>query len=201
MTSGPGLRPPAPSSRIFLPRYRVLLIDDEPSILKSLGDYFERLGHEVSRADAGKSGIAAFERVKPDVTVLDLKLPDMSGLEVLGALRRKNATVVMLTGYGEVETAVEAMRLGAENFLTKPVDMGHLAATVEKAAEKNQLRRENVELRARLAPNLKRRLLRWSAIVVLLAASALVGRWIGGERGEVRPAKPIPVPIDSMAGR
>jgi DNA-binding response OmpR family regulator len=180
-----------------LPRYRVLFVDDEPAILKSLGDYFEKLGHEVFRADTGKSGIATFERVKPDVTVLDLKLPDISGLEVLESMRRHNGTVLMLTGYGEVETAVEAMRLGAENFLTKPVDMGHLAATVEKAAEKNTLRRENVELRARLTPSLRRRLLRWSAVVVLLAASALVGKWIGGDR-ETRPSVPIPVPIDSM---
>ena len=179
-----------------MPRYRVLFVDDEPAILKSLGDYFEKLGHDVYRADTGKGGIAMFERVKPDVTVLDLKLPDVSGLEVLQAIRRNNAAVLMLTGYGEVETAVEAMRLGAENFLTKPVDMGHLAVSVEKAAEKNQLRRENVELRARLTPSFKRQLLRWSAVVVLLAASVLVGRWIGADRA--RPTLPIPVPIDSL---
>ena len=96
-------------------RYRVLFIDDEPAILRSLGDYFEKLGHDVYRADTGKAGIAMFERAKPDVTVLDLKLPDISGLEVLGTIRRQHATVLMLTGYGEVETAVEAMRLGAED--------------------------------------------------------------------------------------
>jgi DNA-binding NtrC family response regulator len=181
-----------------LARYRVLFIDDEPAILKSLGDYFEKLGHDVYRADTGKAGIAMFERVKPDVTVLDLKLPDITGLDVLKAVRRHNATVLMLTGYGEVETAVEAMRNGAENFLTKPVDMSHLAATVEKAAEKNQLRKENVELRARL-PNLRRRLIRWGALLILLAASIVVGRLIG--KGEDRPFSPIPVPIDSSSAR
>lgn len=181
-----------------MPRYRVLFVDDEPAILRSLGDYFEKLGHEVFRADTGKSGVAMFERVKPDVTVLDLKLPDISGLEVLQQLRRSNGTVLMLTGYGEIETAVEAMRLGAENFLTKPVDMGHLAATVEKAAEKAHLRRENVELRARLTPNLRRTLVRWSAIVALLIASVFVGKWIGADR-QPRPTVPIPVPIDSTA--
>jgi DNA-binding response OmpR family regulator len=179
-----------------LPRYRVLFIDDEPAILKSLGDYFEKLGHDVYRADTGKGGVVMFEKVKPDVTVLDLKLPDISGLEVLKDLRRHHATVLMLTGYGEVETAVEAMRLGAENFLTKPVDMGHLAATVEKAAEKNQLRRENVELRKRL-PSLRRLVVRWSVVVILLAASVFVGKWIGKE--EDRPLTPIPVPIDSTS--
>ena len=180
-----------------MPRYRILFVDDEPAILRSLGDYFQKLGHDVYRADTGKGGLALFERVKPDVTVLDLKLPDITGLEVLETIRRQNGTVLMLTGYGEVETAVEAMRLGAENFLTKPVDMAHLAVAVEKAAEKNQLRRENKELRARLTPSVKRQLLRWSAVVVLLAASVFVGKWIGGTRN-VRPSAPIPIPIDSV---
>lgn len=183
-----------------MPSYKVLFIDDEPAILKSLGDYFGRLGHEVHRAENGKAGIAAFERARPDVTVLDLKLPDMTGLEVLEIIRRKNATVVMLTGYGEVETAVEAMRLGAENFLTKPVDLKHLAATVEKAAEKSALRLENVELRKRLAPNFKRTVIRWAVVLALLGASAVIGRMIG-EAGQTRPARPIPVPFDSSIGR
>ena len=183
-----------------MPKYRILFVDDEPAILKSLGDYFEKLGHEVHRADNGKNGIAAFERARPDVTILDLKLPDISGLEVLEAIRRKNATVVMLTGYGEIETAVEAMRLGAENFLTKPVDLKHLAATVEKAAEKSALRMENVELRKRLAPNLRRTVIRWAVVLSLLGASAVIGRMIG-QSGEQRPARPIPVPLDTTAGR
>src|SRR2546430_2136565 len=114
-----------------------------------------------------------FEKIKPDVTVLDFELPDVPGLDVLRDIRRHHATVLMLTGYGEVETAVEASRLGAENFLPKPVDMGLLAATVEKAAEKNQLRRENVELRKRLTPSLKRQIMRWSAVAALLVAAGL----------------------------
>lgn len=181
-------------------KYRILFIDDEPAILKSVGDYFTKLGHEVHRAENGKAGIAAFERERPDVTVLDLKLPDMSGLEVLQAIRRKNATVLMLTGYGEIETAVEAMRLGAENFLSKPVDLKHLAAAVEKAAEKNALRSENVELRKRLAPNIKRTVTRWAVVLGLLAASAVIGQMVG-KAGPDRPARPIPVPFDSAAGR
>lgn len=100
--------------------YRVLFIDDDAAVLRSLGDYFQRLGHEVHRAPSGQEGIAVFDRVNPDVTILDLFMPEMNGIEVLEALRRKGATVVMLTAYGEVESAVEAMRLGAENFLIKP---------------------------------------------------------------------------------
>ena len=77
-------------------RYRVLFIDDEPAILKSLGEYFEKLGHDVFRADTGRGGISTFEKVRPDVTVLDLKLPDISGMEVLENLRQKQAAVLML---------------------------------------------------------------------------------------------------------
>lgn len=178
--------------------HRVLFIDDDLDVLRTLGDYFERLGHEVYRAESGRKGIALWERVRPDVTVLDLYMPEMNGLEVLEELRKKRAMVVMLTAYGEIESAVQAMQLGAENFLTKPIDMAHLAQTVEKAAEKGQLRREVTELRARLTPNLRRRILRVALLILLVVASVAIGRLIGGPDEEVRPREPIPVPIDSV---
>jgi DNA-binding NtrC family response regulator len=182
-----------------LPAHRVLFIDDDQAVAEALARYFQQAGHEVYKALNGKDGIALFDQVRPDVTVLDLHMPGMSGMEVLEVLRQRGAVVLMLTGYGEIEHAVQAMKLGAENFLTKPVDMGHLAATVEKAAEKSRLRRENVELRARLTPNLRRRLLRAAAFAALLVASVLIGRWIGGAEQE-RPTRPIPVPFDQDTG-
>jgi two-component system response regulator len=84
----------------------------------------------ASGAHAGRDAAAA---VLPEVILLDLKLPKIDGLEVLEMMRRKRALVIMLTGYGDIATAVQAMQLGAENFLTKPVDMPHLVATVERA--------------------------------------------------------------------
>ncbi len=177
--------------------YKILLIDDDPSILRSLGNYFERLGHAVYRAGTGEEGLAIHEKVRPDVTVLDLVMPTMSGMEVLEILGRRQATVIMLTGQGEVETAVEAMRLGAENFLVKPVDLGHLSAAIEKASEKSLLRRENVALKRRLNPSAKRRLTRLALLLLLVLASAGVGRVIGGSGGTERPRNPIPIPLDS----
>ena len=126
---------------------RLLFIDDDQAVVKALGNYFRQLGHDVHTAPDGKEGIAVYDRVRPEVTVLDLHMPGMSGMEVLDVLRQRGAMVIMLTGYGEVGHAVEAMKLGAENFLTKPVDMAHLVAAVDKAAEKGRLRQENVELR------------------------------------------------------
>ncbi len=176
--------------------YRLLFVDDEDPVRRSLGKYFREIGHEVHLAASGKEGIALYQTVEPHVVILDLRMPGMSGLEVLEVLRKQNATVIMLTGHGEIETAVEAMRLGAENFLQKPIDLKHLAAAVGKAGEKADLRRENRELRARLLPSLRRRLTRAALVTVLFVAALAVGAVIGGERAE-RPTRPIPIPLDT----
>jgi FixJ family two-component response regulator len=179
---------------------KLLVVDDDPAVLRSLSEYFKRLGHDVHQAADGKSGIQQYDRIHPEVVVLDLHLPDMSGLKVLEEIRKRGGSVVMLTGEGDVDTAVEAMRLGAENFLRKPVEMSHLLATVEKAAEKGILRRENEEMRERLTPDIRRRLVRFGLFVLLVIASIFVGKWIGGgDQG--RPAAPIPVPLRQDTAR
>ncbi len=126
----------------------LLLVDDDASVLRAIGDYFERVGYEVWRDGTGEQAIDTFHRVRPDVVLLDLHLPDSSGLAVLERLRREGAAVILLTGQGDIETAVKAMQLGAENFLTKPVDMTHLAAAIARVAEKVRLSRQNARLRA-----------------------------------------------------
>ncbi|OGU33708.1 MAG: hypothetical protein A3K13_12430 [Gemmatimonadetes bacterium RIFCSPLOWO2_12_FULL_68_9] len=178
-----------------MPSYRVLFVDDDAQVLKSLGNYFEKLGHQVFRAASGREGLKAYDQHRPDVVVLDLFMPEMSGMEVLEILARREAMVIMLTGYGELDNAIQAMRFGAENFLTKPVEMSHLVAAVEKAAEKGALRVENVELKARLSPSLKRRLLKYGALALLIVASLWLGQWIGSEE-DTRPTRPIPVPLN-----
>ena len=179
--------------------YKVLFIDDDPDVLRSLGAYFEQLGHQVYRASSGKEGVAAWEREQPDVTVLDLYMPEMNGLKVLEKLRSKRAMVIMLTAHGEIESAVQAMNLGAENFLTKPIDMPHLAQAVEKAVEKQALRRENVELRSQLRPSVRRRLVIAGVFLMLVMASLGLGSLIGGGgSADVRPSRPIPVPLDTI---
>jgi len=126
----------------------LLLVDDDASVLRAIGDYFERLGYEVVREATGDAGVETFTRVRPDVVILDLNLPDASGLVVLERLRRENGAVILLTGQGDIETAVRAMQLGAENFLTKPVDMVHLAAATARVVEKVRLSRQNCYARA-----------------------------------------------------
>ena len=126
----------------------LLLVDDDASVLRAIGDYFERIGYEVWREGTGEQAMETFHRVRPEVVLLDLHLPDSSGLVVLERLRRERAAVILLTGQGDIETAVKAMQLGAENFLTKPVDMTHLAAAIARVAEKVRLTRQNARLRA-----------------------------------------------------
>jgi len=130
----------------------VLLIDDDVDVLRSVGKYLEQLGYEVTRELNGEAGLATFDRLRPDVVVLDLHLPGMGGMEVLQALRDRDALVILLTGTGDVSVAVEAIQMGAENFLEKPVDLDHLAAATARVADKARLRRVNQALLANGVP-------------------------------------------------
>ena len=89
----------------------VLLIDDDVDVLRSIGNYFERLGYEVTRELSGEAGLATFDRLRPEVVILDLGLPGMDGMEVLEHLRQRDASVILLTGQTDVATAVRAMQL------------------------------------------------------------------------------------------
>ena len=121
----------------------VLIIDDEPAITSALAQYFERTGHEVQRAHSGEEGIVAVKRVHPDLVLLDLRLPDLNGFEVLDRIREHNPVVIMITGHGDIPDAVRAMQAGAESFLTKPVELAHLGAVATRALEKARLRQMN----------------------------------------------------------
>jgi DNA-binding NtrC family response regulator len=128
----------------------ILLIDNDADVLRAVGDYFEGIGYEVGRADAAEAGFEAFDRMRPDVVILDLHLPDLGGLDVLERLQSRGGSVILLTGQGDIETAVRAMQLGAEHFVTKPVDLSHLAAATARVCAKVRLMRQNALLREAL---------------------------------------------------
>jgi two-component system response regulator AtoC len=119
---------------------KILIVDDEPDLTTAFGRYFERTGHDVLRAGTGEEAIAMVETERPALMLLDLKLPDMTGFDVLARTREHRPVVVMVTGHADVALAVEAMQAGAEGFLTKPVELAHLGAVVDRALEKAQLR-------------------------------------------------------------
>jgi two-component system, NtrC family, response regulator AtoC len=123
----------------------ILLIDDEAEMLRTLSRHFERRGWEVLTAGEASGAALVYDRDRPDLVLLDLHMPGLSGLQLLEILRLRDpdATILLLTGDADVSTAVEAMRLGAENFLVKPIELPHLDAAVERAFEKVELRRRN----------------------------------------------------------
>ncbi len=123
----------------------ILLVDDDHEVLSLLSKFFETKGWQVQRAAEVKGAMDLYEREHPDLVLLDIDLPGLSGLQWLEVLRSRDADsmVIMLTGNADIAIAVQAMRLGAENFLTKPVELAHLEAASERAYEKVELRRRN----------------------------------------------------------
>ncbi|HVZ77710.1 MAG TPA: sigma-54 dependent transcriptional regulator [Gemmatimonadaceae bacterium] len=131
----------------------VLIVDDERDITSFLGAFFERGGHQVLKAHTGEEAVAMVKQHRPDLVLLDLRLPDISGFEVLERVKAENPVVIMITGHGDVSLAVRAMQSGAESFLTKPIELAHLGVAAERAFEKARLRQMNrflTERRGRL---------------------------------------------------
>src|ERR1043166_6873730 len=127
----------------------VLIVDDERDIASFLAAFFERAGHEVLTAHTGEEAVALVQQRRPDLALLDLRLPHITGFEVLERVKEQNPVVIMITGHGDVSLAVQAMQSGAENFLTKPIELAHLGVTADRAFEKARLRQMNRYLTTR----------------------------------------------------
>ena len=130
----------------------LLIVEDEAKMRRLLE---LRLGEEnfvVHTAGDAETGLQLLVREKPDLVVTDLRLPGMSGLEFLQAVKRANAAlpVVVMTAYGTVESAVEAMKVGASNYVTKPFSFDELILVIRKELDSHQLREENRSLREAL---------------------------------------------------
>ncbi|MFL6039382.1 MAG: sigma-54-dependent transcriptional regulator [Gaiellaceae bacterium] len=130
----------------------VLIVDDEKAIQKALRGVLEDEGYRVSAVGTGADALKAVTDELPDVVFLDIWMPRMDGLETLAELKRlrPDATVVMISGHGTIETAVKATRLGAYDFIEKPLSLEKTLITLTRALEHGRLERENAALRARL---------------------------------------------------
>jgi two-component system response regulator HydG len=131
---------------------RVLIIDDDRRHAETVAEVLEAVGYDCTVAFSGLEGARMLEVEDWDVILTDLKMADVDGLAILRKAREQglDAEVVMITGYGDVKTAVEAIKEGAANYLTKPVDKDELRAIVKKASEKLDLTRANRELKRQL---------------------------------------------------
>jgi two-component system, NtrC family, response regulator PilR len=131
---------------------RVLVTDDERSMRELLAIVLKREGYDVILAENGQQALAVIQRGTVDLVISDIKMPDMSGVEVLRAAKAADAGLptIMMTAFASTETAVEAMRLGACDYLIKPFDVDVLKMKVREKLEARQLRQENVLLKRTL---------------------------------------------------
>ncbi|MCC6774080.1 MAG: sigma-54-dependent Fis family transcriptional regulator [Gemmatimonadaceae bacterium] len=129
---------------------RILIVDDEAGVRSALGQLLEYEGYEVKAVSNGADGIAAYERLRPQLVFLDVKMAGMDGLEALRHIRQLDpgATVVMISGHATIQTAVEATQLGAYDILEKPLDTDRILVLLRNALQHLSLQEENAQLRA-----------------------------------------------------
>ena len=132
--------------------YKILVIDDEKLIRWTLEQHLVKEGYEVTTADSAEKGLQIISEEPPDILLLDNRLPDMSGLELLEKLNvpERGLMVIMITAYGIVETAVKAMKLGAYDYISKPFNLEEITFVIRKALEAGSLRNQVRQLRGKI---------------------------------------------------
>lgn len=134
----------------------ILIIDDEPGVLEGLRFFLEDEGYDVHEALEGKDGLEVFRSVNPDVVVTDLRMPGMSGIELISEIKKLNAStpIIVITGYGTYDSAVDALKLHVFDFINKPIDLDTLKATLDRAKaevfQADEIRHEIAALREQL---------------------------------------------------
>ena len=150
---------------------RILVADDEPDIVLGLSDRLKWLGHEVTSACDGQAALTVLESQPVDLVFLDLEMPRLSGIEALRRTMQRwpDLPVIILTAHGTIPLAVEAMKDGAVDFLTKPFEPGHLDSVVAKALERSELKGEITRLLGEISHDVKNLLMPLVAGTDLLA--------------------------------
>jgi DNA-binding NtrC family response regulator len=130
-------------------QFRILIVDDEEVIRNSISLYLRREGYIVDVCSSGEEGLRRIEEESPDLLLLDIKLPKLGGLDVLKRAKELNEDliVIMITAYGSVESAVQAMKAGAYDYITKPLDLDELEVIIKKGLETVRLKKEVSQLR------------------------------------------------------
>jgi DNA-binding NtrC family response regulator len=127
--------------------FRVLLVDDETEFLETLVKRLKKRKLDVTSAESGKEALRVLQETEVDVVVLDVRMPDMDGLETLREIKkiRPSVEVIMLTGHANVEVAIEGMELGAFDYLMKPMDIDELLYKLQDAYKRKWCREEDIE--------------------------------------------------------
>jgi response regulator RpfG family c-di-GMP phosphodiesterase len=134
-------------------RARVLVVDDEPTIREMLADFLELEGYRVATAEDGVAALAALDGNRFDLVLTDMKMPRMGGITLVEQLRKHapSTVAVIMTGFGTVETAIDAMKRGAYDYVLKPFKLEEVLQVVERAVEKRRMETENIRLRQALS--------------------------------------------------
>ena len=132
---------------------KILVIDDERSIRNSMKDILQYEGYEVVLAENGMEGLVSVKSEKPDVVFCDIKMPKMEGIEVLERIKEFSADtpVIMISGHGTIDTAIEAIRKGAYDFIEKPLDLNRILITIKNATDKHLLIHETKTLKNKVS--------------------------------------------------
>jgi DNA-binding NtrC family response regulator len=132
---------------------RLLLIDDDINLCQVISYQLKKMGYEVDVANSGSEGLKAYKKGSYDIVLTDIQMPDISGIQVLQEIRKQNKDVViiLITAYGSVENALEACRMGADDYITKPFGQEQLLFVIEKAVRLRKLQTENRNLREELS--------------------------------------------------
>ena len=132
---------------------KILVIDDERSIRNSMKDILSFEGHEVVLAENGMEGLVSVKTEKPEVVFCDIKMPKMEGIEVLERIKEftSDVPVIMISGHGTIDTAIEAIKKGAYDFIEKPLDLNRILITIKNATDKNQLIEETQKLKTKVS--------------------------------------------------
>jgi len=123
---------------------RILVVDDDRQLADMLVEYLVKMGYEAAAAYGGREGLARFEQGDFKFVILDLKMPDMGGMEVLEAIKSIDSQVVVmvLSGFGTIESAVSAIKKGAYDFIPKPIELNALETILSRAQEKHAFSRQ-----------------------------------------------------------
>ena len=141
-----------PDFAAAMTRGRILIIDDEEDIRESLETLLTIEGYSVDMAVNGTAGLERMGRSSYDLVLLDLMMPDKSGMEVLAELRQRDreTPVFLITAYGSIDVAIKALKAGANDYFSKPWDNEKLVIEIDREIAKGRLERENVELKRAL---------------------------------------------------
>ena len=137
---------------MFQERLKILIIDDDPSIRNMLAIVLKKSGYEVTLTDSGKAALDRLKKETFELIISDIKMPDINGIDLLKKIKsiHREIPVIMITAFASANDAVDAMKLGAEDYITKPFNLDELKIIIDRAVYKRNMEKENIQLKSRL---------------------------------------------------